>query len=396
MGTPSKPQSLGTPSKPQSLSTPHDVSEYLYFSSNTKGLSGSPVKIKADLFVDFFCNVDTETHDGQCIIRDIESLKIFGKTLGQGAQVSVPAKNESASHRNRLQKVTQTLGVLSFNQSTSPEKTFTTKNVKVFFRILQNTGDAYPTVYISDIRVMKRGRDNTGGLYEYASTQFGLGLAKSKSKDLDGKVVYISAASDSAQSAMDNAVAATNKSRPTLFFSPAQISAEIGLFKRPRLTSATRDLINALSELLQQNQRRSVEWYVEGEGAAVLSEALTKVPGTFEKHSFKFINARFNLAKLIADLEQRKAQLKGEFLDYTRDQTALLAIAQHATEITDRLKRLPVQNGYDRITRRYLVDYFVALGQNGNATALLEKAKSVKGANTTFIDAITLSRKGFR
>src|SRR5690606_17671151 len=106
-----------------------------------------------------------------------------------------------------------------------------------------------------------------------------------------------------------------------------------------------------------------VSWYVEGEGAAVLAHALAKVPGTFEKHSFKFLNARTNLASLLQDLGQRKAQLQGEFLEYTRDRIALLSIAQNSNAISDQLNRLPKQAGYERITRRYLVDYFQALGE---------------------------------
>src|SRR5690606_15978339 len=114
-----------------------NVEGYLFFSPNTKGLSGNPVKIRADLFVDFFCNVDPETHDGQTIIRDIESLKIFGKTAGPSARVSVPARNETKAHQSRLNQINKNLSILTVSQSTAPEKTFTTKNVRVFYHVLQ-------------------------------------------------------------------------------------------------------------------------------------------------------------------------------------------------------------------------------------------------------------------
>jgi hypothetical protein len=387
---------MTAPAKPKAKSVTHDVSEYLFFSPNTKGLSGSPVKIRADLFMDFFCNVDPQTHDGQSVIRDIESLKIFGKTASQNAHVSVPARNESAAHKNRLNRINQTLSVLSFNQSTSPEKTFATKNVRVFYRILQQEGDAFPTVYISDIRVVQRGRDNIGGLYEYTSTSRGIALEKSKNTDLDGKTVYISAAADSAKKAMDEALANIRNDKPALFFNPREAAEDLSIWKKPRLSHNTKGLIDQLSDLLMKNQRRTVNWYVEGEGAVVLAHALEKVPGTLEKHSFKFINARTNLATLIQSLGQRRAQLKGEFLDYTRDRTALLSIAQNAEAISYQIKQLPKPESYDRITRRYLLEYLQALGENGNAKAILAKAASVKGSIATFIDAINLSHRGFK
>jgi hypothetical protein len=387
---------MTAPAKPKAKSVTHDVSEYLFFSPNTKGLSGSPVKIRADLFMDFFCNVDPQTHDGQSVIRDIESLKIFGKTASQNAHVSVPARNESAAHKNRLNRINQTLSVLSFNQSTSPEKTFATKNVRVFYRILQQEGDAFPTVYISDIRVVQRGRDNIGGLYEYTSTSRGIALEKSKNTDLDGKTVYISAAADSAKKAMDEALANIRNDKPALFFNPREAAEDLSIWKKPRLSHNTKGLIDQLSDLLMKNQRRTVNWYVEGEGAAVLAHALEKVPGTLEKHSFKFINARTNLATLIQSLGQRRAQLKGEFLDYTRDRTALLSIAQNSEAISYQIKQLPKPESYDRITRRYLLEYLQALGENGNAKAILAKAASVKGSIATFIDAINLSHRGFK
>jgi hypothetical protein len=384
---------MTAPAKPKAKSVTHDVSEYLFFSPNTKGLSGSPVKIRADLFMDFFCNVDPQTHDGQSVIRDIESLKIFGKTASQNAHVSVPARNESAAHRSRLNRINQSLSVLSFNQSTSPEKTFATKNVRVFYRILQQEGDAFPTVYISDIRIVQRGSDDQGGLYEYVSGLSVGKLSKSKNTNLEGKTVFISPAIDSAEDAMNSAQFYTKNNKPAVFFCPKSVATDLNLWKRPRLTDSTKSLIGELSELLQQNQRRNVHWYVEGEGAAVLAGALTKISGTLEKHSFRFLNARTNLATLLQTLGDRKAQLQGEFLDYTRDRTAQLSMAQNSEAISQQLTRLPIHAGYDRISRRYLIDQFKALGENGNAKAILASAVSVKGSNVTFIETITFSQK---
>jgi hypothetical protein len=388
---------MTAPVRPQAKSVTHDVSEYLFFSPSTTGLSGSPVKIRADLFMDFFCNVDPQTHDGQRVIRDIESLKIFGKTASHNAHVSVPARNDSAAHKNRLNRINQTLSVLSFNQSTSPEKTFATKNVRVFYRVLQQEGDAFPTVYISDIRVVQRGSGDIGGLYEYVTTKHSEELTKTQNTNLDGKKVFISGASETAEGAFYAARIATKSETPTLFFCPQIAAQDLSIWSKPRLSGPTKELIKELTELLQQNQKRSVHWLVEGVGAAVLSCALEKVPGTLEKHSFKFVNARTNVAKLLQDLGRRKAQLQGEFLDYSRDHTALLSIAQNSSEIAAQLKhQLPNKTGYDRVSHRYLMDYFHALGENGNAKAILTKALSIKGKGATFIEAITSSHKVLR
>ncbi|MET0356673.1 MAG: hypothetical protein ABW044_07820, partial [Cellvibrio sp.] len=51
------------------------LDQYVYFSPHTKGGSGRAVKIHKDLFFPFFCVVDPNTHDGQNIIRQIESLR---------------------------------------------------------------------------------------------------------------------------------------------------------------------------------------------------------------------------------------------------------------------------------------------------------------------------------
>lgn len=374
-----------------------NVEGYLFFSPNTKGLSGNPVKIRADLFLDFFCSVDPETHDGQTIIRDIESLKIFGKTNGTPGRQHVSARNETKAHQSRLQQINKNLAILTVSQATAPERTFTTKNVRVFYHVLQKEGDSFPTIYISDIRVASEGVNDAAGLYEYVNSRYGgQQLSKAKSDNLEGKSVYISAASDSAQSAMDAVPLRIIDSKPLLFFNPTTVSDDLSLWKRSRITDATKHAIKELSGLLQANQRRNVQWFIEGEGAAVLTKALASVPGTFEKHSFKFLNARTNLPNLLQELGKRKAQLEGEFLDYERDRTALLALAHNKDGISSQLDQLPKKSGYDRISRHYLKEYFRALGENGNAQAILEKAISVKGSNTTFIEAITLSHKGVR
>jgi hypothetical protein len=388
---------MTAPVKPKAKSVTHDVSEYLFFSPNTKGLSGSPVKIRADLFMDFFCNVDPQTHDGQSVIRDIESLKIFGKTASQNAHVSVPARNESAAHKNRLNRINQTLSVLSFNQSTSPEKTFATKNVRVFYRILQQEGDAFPTVYISDIRVVREGATDAAGLYENVTNRSNLQqLLKAKSDNLDGKTVYVSRAFQSAEKAMMATPPKITDSKPLLFFNPSSVANDLSLWKRNRITDPTKQAIKELSHLLQANQKRNVQWFVEGEGAAVLALALAKVQGNLEKHSFKFLNAHANLTNLFQELEKRKAQLKGEYLDYDRDRTALLAIAQGGKALYTHLNQLPPKAGYDRVSHRYTTEYLKALSENGNAHTILNKAISAKGIATTFIEAIMLTHRGAR
>jgi hypothetical protein len=384
------------PAKPRPKTISYDLSEYLFFSPNTTGLSGSPVKIRADLFMDFFCNVDPQTHDGQSVIRDIESLKIFGKTASQNPRVSVPARNQSEAHKSRLNRVNQTLNILSFNQSISPEKTFYTKNVRVFYRVLQMEGDSFPTVYISDIRVVRHGSGEPAGLYEYVSSQFNQKLAKAKNTNLEGKTVYISPAFDGAQKAMDEAAFKTGTTKSLLFFNPPSIAEDLGIWKPPRLSDTTKSAISELTNLLQENQKRKVSWFVEGEGAAVLARALAAVPGTLETHAFKFLNARTNLPSLLQALKEKKAKLEGEFLNYTGDRTALLSIAQNPEALYNQLKQLPAPKGYDCVTRRYLLDFFQALGENGNAKAILAKALSVKGSTGTFIDAITISRRSLK
>lgn len=366
-----------------------DIGGYIYFSPKTQGLSGFAVKIHTDLLVDFFCNVDPSTHDGECVIRDIESLKALANTASGPTRVRVKTVGHEA-HKARLNKVNERLALMAQQQSLARERTFATKNVRVFYQIDQKDGDRCPTVYISDLQIVHRGKENEGGLYEFARSAIGRReLRKCKNSNLDGKAVYISEASDSAVDAMTSATYATSEASPIVFFNPKSIADDVGSKGIGRLSESTRKLVVELKNLLKQNQSQKVRWHVAGEGAALLAQALSGAPVNLQSHSFQFINARANLGSLLQELNQRKAQLKGEFIHYHRDQSALMAIVRHSHDLLDTLGKLPVGADYDQISRRYLTNYLANLAKNGNAKAVFAKAMAARGTQTTFVDVVT-------
>lgn len=375
-----------------------DVGGYIHFSSNTQGQCGRPIKIHTNLFVDFFCAVNPDTYEGQTVIRDIESLRAKQplETRPTAAMGPRDVAGDSAAHKARLNSVRHKLAAFAHQQDMAAEKRLTTKNVQVFYHIDQRPGDKYQTVYISEVQVVQEGSGQAGGLYDLKRSGYSEKMQKSSNRNLDGRSVFISGASDTVLTARKNALTYTDNTNPALFFSPMSVASDLRHWKVSRLQMSTQKLIDDLQGLVRENQKRKLTWLVEGEGAALLSHALDGIPGDLTSHSFKFINAKGPLAGVLKKLGQRKAQLKGEMIRYSGDRAALLTIASQKQDILNQLGKLPVQPGYEKITRRYLTERVAALGEVSSAKAIVNQPAALRGGVQTFVDALRGAYKGVR
>ena len=373
-----------------------DIGGYIYFSNNTKGHSGKPVKIHTRLFVDLFCALDPSTNEGQMIIRDIESLraKLSTDSLPTPAMGPIDPPRMGAGHKQRLDALRRVQRGMAEQQHMQRERTLVTQSVRVYYHINQNPGDAAPTVYISEVQIQHKRSSNAGGLYDYVSRGRGAKkLQATTNTSLNNRDVFISGATNTPDKAMEAATQVTNNPSPALFFCPSQTANDLHIGKQSRLGGDTQKLANDLGKILNDNQRNKVAWFVQGEGAGLLNHALDKVTGALDGHSFKFDNARTQLPKLLEKLNQRKAQVSGEFLNYFQDKQALLAIVSQKQQLLEQLDALPAGSGYDKITRRYLTERISALTDNPSANQVTGQQQNLRGAASTFVGALQATHK---
>ena len=335
------------------------LDQYIYFSPlTTGGSSGRAVKIHKDLFLPFFCIVDPTTYDGQSIIRHIENLRttctIVRKETGSGYANN---PRESTRHKSQLAKVNS-----AFHQ------VLIIKNLHVHYRVSQEQGDKAPSVYISSIRVVNSGTNESPGLYkEVKSTIGSKKVEKCSDTRIDGRTVYINDYAQNAKDAMSKARQITNDNEALLFYCPVRANDELGVFGTKEKSAITQQTINELVNIFKQNQRGSqgASWYVEGEAVNLLAHAIKQIPHDLSKHSFRLVNPIANTANVIEALSNKKAKLEGEFFKYDRNRTALIALGTQKDKILQAIGKLPAGKNYDRITRRYILQSINEMSSTG-------------------------------
>lgn len=360
-----------------------DQAGYIFFSKNTTGSCGRAVKIHCSVFMDFYCAVDISSADGQKVIRDIENLRTNPNALKTG-QIT-PAQKGGARHLSQLDRISKTLNEMK-------EGTLVTANVRAYFHVHQKDGDNCPTVYISEVKV-RSGSDQSFGLYEERHGRVSSSVEPMRSRNLRDKTVFISGAHDSTKDALKAAKYTTNKQDVSLYYNPPSVAEDLGVWKTNRLSDATRGTIEELKCVLKENEKNKVDWFVEGEGASVLSRAVESLPGSLDQHTFTLINSKTNTPRLLQQLSEKKAQFNGDVIRYTGDRAALLAMADQKDELSKQIGKLPGNVGYNQITRRYLTEQVGQLAQVGNSGGALPTKSSLRGSNTTFVDALNSARK---
>lgn len=356
------------------------LSEYIYFSPMTLGgVSGRSVRIRKDLFLPFFCVVDPKTYDGQNIIRQIENLRttttIVRKATGKN---TTGGAKQSDSHLNRLSKLND-----SFSQL------LVIKNLHVYYRVTQEKGDNFPSIYITNIRVVNSGVNEAAGLYESGKGMVSSKiLQKAKSLNVDGRKVYINGNAQGTKEAMVNARHATNDENALLFYCPIRTSDELGVFGSSEKNSTTTATINELVDVFKQNQRavKGVNWYVEGEAANLLAQAIKRLPGELAKHSFTLINPIANTGNLIQGLTAKKAILDGEFLKYEQNRAALVHVGIQKDQLMQSIGKLPEAKNYDIITRRHILQGVESLSSTGKSVAAQQG--KLRSTTQTFVQLL--------
>ncbi len=354
------------------------LDQFIYFSPLTMGgSSGRSVKISKALFLPFFCAVDPSAHDGQAIIRQIENLRTTC-TIARGETGSNYTNNpkQSSQHTTRLGKLND-----GFSQ------VLIVKNLHVYYRVSQELGDKSPSIYITQVRAVNDGAGSSPGLYEPKISRDGaITPIKMNQSSIDGKKVYINGASQSVEGAMQQAQYATSDKNTVLFYSPACVSDDLGVWQSKTLSYATKNTINELVNVFKESQNRSVSWYVEGEGTALLSEALKRIPGNLNKHQFRFVNPIGNTSKVLQILTTKKAVLEGDFFSYHHNTAALSSLSKQKNELMSAMGKLPAGKNYDKITRGYIMKSIEGLALVGSRG--VPKQDKLNSANQTFVQVL--------
>lgn len=339
------------------------LDQYVFFSPLTMdGPSGRAVKIHKDLFLPFFCVVDPNTHDGQSIIRQIENLRTTC-TIVRKETGSNYANNprESARHKAQLNKVNS-----AFHQ------VLIIKNLHVYYRVSQEAGDKAPSVYIMNIRQINRDAGGAPGLYAAQASMGGVYRPrKTESHNVDGKKVYINGSAQTSIDAMASARYTTNDNTSLLFYCPATAADDLGILGTATRSRITTETLNELVNVFKKNQKaaQGVSWYVEGEGANLLAQALKQIPGELTNHNFRLINPITNTANLIGTLAEKKAKFEGEFFKYDQNRAALIALGTQKDQLMQAIGKLPAGKNYDNITRSYILKSIKDLSVTGSKAA---------------------------
>jgi hypothetical protein len=371
----------------------NESDKYVFFSKNTVGVVGKPVKIHSSLILNFLYFVNPNSQEGQVIIKEIENLRTDPRANHPGAVTPKPRPRNTNSGEAAIRydkHLTQVDRVRTALSETS-EYSIVSKSLRVFFYIeqKQTENDKSPTVYVSRIQPIHKDSKHVGGFYEQRGL-YTKNIEKVDECNLENKNCFVSRATRLAPNEiLKSAQELLGDSNVKIFYNPIKVAEELVFLKKNRVSLDTQRSIKELEENIKRNQKKSVNWIIDGEGAAVLAAAIANIPGSLETHNFKFTNARANLPKLMQDLSQKKAKLTGEFIQYSGDNVALLAIAHQNEKLTKQISSLPNSGGYENITRRYLVDQLTALGALKHATLPTTTQDSLKGSKQTFIDAFT-------
>lgn len=340
------------------------LGEFIFFSPLTLGNnSGRAVKISKNLFFPFFLAVDPDTHDGQVIIRQIENLRT--------------TKSLSLDTSNQLQTSPHAGQRDKFKAST--EFRLVVKEVEIYYRVSQEQGDKSPSIYITQVRSRNRDATARPGLYVLKA---GIGnikqIQKREKRSLGGTKVLINGASQDLDGAMKNALRVTGDTSAQLFYSPESNNFAMLQAQNSNYGKST---IAELAAVITDNESPNspISWYVEGEGAAVLAEALKQVKTTLHKQEFRFINPIGNTAKLLQTLTDKKATLTNNVLSYEQNAGALQSLSSQRDQLQEAAQKMP------QITRGYILKFIEDLLPKGGG---LTHRDQMNQPNQTFVHVL--------
>ncbi|MES2822662.1 MAG: hypothetical protein V4732_03600 [Pseudomonadota bacterium] len=343
------------------LVTTKDAKKFVFFSPLTKGNCGRPIKIKASLLPQFISLVDPKSHDGQTIIRHIQGLRA---TAGQGG--SYQNMNNAFEHMERV------------------------KHVQICYKILQVDANSPVGVYITDLRSAYAGDGKKAGLYSVGKVGSNLTIKDTLGLAISGANIVINGSCSSNEHASENALKLTSTSSTVLFYNPSHVVNELGFWSNPTKHANNAQLAaSTLAEVLMKNQNRtsSLNWHIEGEGAALLVQALSKVTGELSNQKFRFIDPVGDTTTTINLLKGKKAQLASDVVSYSGKRAAAISLLGQRNKLANTIKSLvspghPVHQEREKNVNKLMSDTSV------NAAKFSGAMNMANGGQTTFTDML--------
>ncbi|MFO1367379.1 MAG: hypothetical protein U1F46_00170 [Marinagarivorans sp.] len=347
-----------------------DINGYIYFSPKTTGQVGKAIKIHTQLLLDFMLSVDLKTAAGQAVVNDIESLRALANTSVVNIPPPMGGRRDSPPHTAQMSKVHKKVNALAQHVDLKRERPFITNNVRVFYYINQKEGDQHPTVYINELQIRAR-EFAPGGFYEEQKDYYSRAeIKKIEPQTLQDKTIYLNAAIGGVKKAYDQAKHITKAKKPILFFVDEESSECLATYHARKLNDSAKKLVDKLAQTIQKSATHKAQWYIDGEGAIVLTHALEKVGAQLASHKVTLVNPKGNIPKLVQMLEAKKVELIGNFMQLDGSLPsypgAIVSLASHGNQLLDKIRALPpsssakAHNALHHYMRSGMVDY---LGQ---------------------------------
>ena len=335
-----------------------DAKNFVFFSPLTKGGSGKPVKINAGLLPKFLSLVDPRTHDGRAIIQHIQGL---AAKAGHGG--SLQNMNNAFEHMDRV------------------------RHVLIIYKIVQLDTNSPMGVYVTDIRHGDPGDKIKPGLYNVSQS---MGTSNINGHKLSGTKVAINGQVGSLNDAAKRALAMTASTSVALFYNPSVVINELGVWsstsKRANQAMLATD---TLAKVLTANQNRdnTLEWYVEGEGTALLQNALAKVSGELGKFRFQFIDPVGDTTATLNLLKGKKAQLASDVVKFTGQRSSTVSLLTQRDKLATAIGSL-VSPGHPHHQEREKNVAKMMNGTSSKSAQYKSAVNTVNGGQATFTDAL--------
>lgn len=276
-------------------------------------------------------------------------------------------RKDSAPHTAQLSAVHKKVNALAQYVDLKRERPFITNNVRVFYYINQKEGDQHPTVYINELQIRAR-ELAPGGFYEEQKDYYSKAeIKKIEPQNLQDKTICLNAAPGGAQKAYALAKALTNVKKPILYFIDEESSECLAAYHSRKLNDSAKKLVDKLAQTIQKSASNKAQWYIEGEGAIVLTHALEKVGAQLASHKVTLVNPKGNIPKLVQLLEAKKVELIGNFIQLDGNlhsySSSIVSLATYGNQLLDKIRTLQpsnsakANNSLHHYMRSGMVDY---------------------------------------
>lgn len=342
--------------------TPQQAKKFVYFSTQTQGTSGRPVKIDPLLLPHFLCLVDPASHQGLAAIRHIEGLRAKG---GLG---------DSFQNANRAFDFMDHVG-----------------NISIHYKIMQVDAGAPAGVYITDIRPGFTGDNKSAGLYKATKVGNRATVMQSSSSVVASSKAFINGRASDLIDAGAQALETAKEASISLFYNPAHAINDMGCwFKPSKQEQHARTAAEKLAKVLNDTEAKGagkVLWHIRGEGAQLLSKALEKISSDLTKHRFQFFSPIGDMNRLIGNIKRKKGELAESLVTYDDSRGALVSLLTQRGAISATIRSLVPQGHPYSQPREKLVAKI--LSDSARPSGAYETAKNTaRGGINSFVDLL--------